>query len=62
MGLTNDLNDALHSEGLVKSYGGRKVVNDVSFYIKREKFWSSGSKWCRQNHKLLCNRRVGSAR
>ena len=34
MGLTNNLNDALHSEGLVKSYGGRKVVNDVSFYIK----------------------------
>ena len=34
MGLTNDLTDALRSDGLVKSYGGRKVVNDVSFYVK----------------------------
>jgi lipopolysaccharide export system ATP-binding protein len=34
MGLTNDLNDALRSDGLVKSYRGRKVVNDVSFYVK----------------------------
>jgi len=33
MGLTNNLNDALRSDGLVKSYGGRKVVNDVSFYV-----------------------------
>ncbi len=33
MGLTNNLNNALRSEGLVKSYGSRKVVNDVSFYV-----------------------------
>ena len=33
MGLTNNLNDALRSDGLVKSYGGRKVVNDVSFHV-----------------------------
>ena len=33
MGLTNNLNNALRSDGLVKSYGGRKVVNDVSFYV-----------------------------